>query len=195
MYKVRTLFLSLLVLGAFPLKAFAQCNPNPDPQPDKNKDTTVSKNIDVYKIANTFLANFPAGSDYTEAGYSAVLDTAAAAGLKSLCVTRVTNTNGHFVVSLSQPVERRTKKANIKAKAQLEFDYAEDASGKMTFTNVRGLEVKVNFLLGWMDVLNMEITRNDEGASVIDVQVKFWGGTVKHRAVVAPDGKINTTQV
>lgn len=191
---VSVLLSCIFLLGSLPHSALADVTSDSGANQDNDKDTTmVTKNdpLDAHKIASDLLNHFPDGTDMSDSQFAGQLDSTTVSELSNLGVTRITNLNGHFSVTLKKPTVYKTKKADIKLAAAVDFDYVRNGD-KMTFTNVTGIEVKVNFLLGWMKVLSADIDKDaTTGDTIVVGQVHFWGGTVTHRAVIKPDGKVD----
>jgi hypothetical protein len=159
--------------------------------------TTTKKDagkIDLMKYMREYLAKFPSGSDVKADQFETVLPRDKEDDLRKLGVTRIANSNDHYTVDLDKQHQKNLRKADLRYGPTLTFTYTE-VNGTLTITNVQGIDAKVTFLLGWMQVKNIWVTPDaaTRNTSIeVEVHAGFLGNR-KHTIVIGPDGKTVAT--
>jgi len=177
------LLLLLLVACAFVLRAQA-------PDTGKNSAGQPGKAVNVMQYMREYLSKFPPGTDLPASRFGEVLDKTGADALRKLGVTRVVNVGNSYSVSFAKGDERPLgKKADLRYAKVVSFTYL-DRNGTVTISDIHGAEVKVSFLLGWMDLKNVTLTRDDTtGNTTVVAEVHVLFRDFSHTIVLGPDGK------
>jgi hypothetical protein len=153
------------------------------------QDTSKVGSVDVFKIVDGFLQNFPSDLDVSSTDFTAVLGAQTAQVLQMMGATHISNHGGVLKLTLQKPFEHDLgKKADIKLDQECSFRY-ERQPGTVKITAVHGIQVKVNWFLGWMDFKAVKLASDSAGNTVVDATVHTLWKDRDYHTVLGPDGK------
>jgi hypothetical protein len=151
--------------------------------------TGFSSGVDVLKYMRDYLSRFPNGSDFTSDRFDTVLTHEQAQALRDLGVARIVNQNDRYTVSFDKERQKKLRRAELKYGPQLSFT-ASDNNGVVSITGITGVQVKVTWLLGWMDLKSIRVQPDTAtGNTNIEATVHTFFGDKNHTVVLGPDGK------
>lgn len=145
--------------------------------------------IDVFKLVDGFLIKFPSDFDVSAKDFVAVLGTETAQALQALGATHISNHGGVVKLSLKDSYEHGiSNKADIKVEQESSFKY-ELETNSVKIGQITGIEVKVSWLLGWMDFKSLSLARDSAGNTVVDAKVHALFKDRDYHTVLGLDGK------
>lgn len=154
-----------------------------------NKATSRQTGNNLFAFLEDVLQKVPQGNlDSTQ--FDRVLGVDAGDYLRTAQVSQIAVKADLFTLTMIQPREIDLNgQADVKVAQQVTFRYQKDKNGTIYLSQIRGLEVRVSWILGYMDVSQIEVSSGTAGDTLLVVTVDTLFGKTRRSFTIGADGK------
>ncbi len=155
-----------------------------------SKATSRQAGQNLFAFLEDVLQKIPSGTVVDSTQFDRVLGVEAGNYLRNAQISKIAVKADLFTITLIQPRQIDLNgQADVRVAQQVTFRYQKDKSGAMRMSQIRGLEVRVSWLLGFMDVSQVDVSRGTAGDTLLVVTVDTLFGKTSRSFTIGADGK------
>lgn len=146
--------------------------------------------VDIQRIALDLYQSLPDGQTVEAKDFASVFPADTARKIESVGIISVSRTGGHVELKLSREYKRHLSRVDVRLETSVAFDLIATGDA-VEIRQIKGVKVHANWFLGWMDLRDLTITKDQQGRTLLIAQVSIWfkPGKTTYKVTLGPDGK------